>query len=177
MTDEQKLYPWRDGLPTKPDVDALNAHWPTLAVGDRLEKAEIAGVMGSPSETRFNTVLGVWRKQLAERGIDLQCERGTGMYYVSTPEQTISDTHGVFTSAARKFKRHRVRLNIAGAHSKDDATRTVVEHQGRAVHIAEREAKKQRMNLLPQTSAPQQPQITPPTQKSMKSAFVRPERP
>jgi len=161
--DTQKLYPWSEGLPTKPDVDLLLKTWPEPKVGDRFPYEAIEALLRQERDTaRFKTITNKWRDRLREIGFTIECEPGKA-FYVATSGQVSAATYGVLRSVGRKARKHRIKLAIAKP--VDDAERSVIEHQARLMGSVERDAKKARMNLLPPTAAPAMPQIAPPKKK------------
>lgn len=164
MTDEkQKLYPWKDGLSTKPDVDLLLRTWPEPKIGDRFEYESIEALLHeAPDSTRFKTITKKWRDRLQEHGLTVECEPGKA-FYVATSDQISAATHGVLKGFGRKSRRHRIKLSTAKP--TDETQRSVLEHQARLMIGIERESKKARMNLLPSSAAPEMPKIAPPKKK------------
>jgi hypothetical protein len=161
--DNQKLYPWSDGLPTKPDVDLLLKTWPEPKVGDRFEYEAVETILHQKRDTaRFKTITNKWRDRLCEQGFTIECEAGKA-FYVATCGQISAATYGVLRGVGRKARKHRIKLSIAKP--VDDAERSVVEHQARLMGNVERDAKKARMNLLQSTAVPVTPQIAPPKKK------------
>ena len=161
--EKQKLYPWDEGLPTKPDVDLLLKTWPDPKVGDRFEYEAVEALLRQPRSTpRFRTVTNRWRARLLERGLTVECETGKA-FYIASAGQISAATHAVLKGIGRKSRRHRVKLSVAKP--VDDAERGVIEHQARLMIGIERDAKKARMNLLPGTAAPQMPTLAPPKKK------------
>jgi len=52
----------KDGLPTAPDVAALEKHYATLQIGDQLPYEDIEALLGVEWNTqRFRTITRVWR--------------------------------------------------------------------------------------------------------------------
>ena len=163
MSDDQKLYPWNEGLPTKPDVDLLLKTWPDPKVGDRFEYESVESLLKQNRDSaRFKTVTNKWRDRLRENGFTVECEAGKA-FYVATSGQVSAATYGVLRGVGRKARRHRIKLSIAKP--VDDSERSVIEHQARLMNGIERDSKKARMNLLPSTAAPAMPQIAPPKAK------------
>lgn len=161
--DDQKLYPWSDGLPTKPDVDLLLKTWPDPKVGDRFEYEAVEALLRqNRASARFKTITNKWRDRLREQGFTVECEGGKA-FYVATSGQVSAATYGVLRSVGRKARKHRIKLSIAKP--VDDTERSVIEHQARLMHVVEKDSKKARMNLLPRTSAQSIPQIASPEKK------------
>lgn len=163
MSDDQKLFPWKDGLPTAPDVELVCKTWPDLKVGDRIEYKAIADLLKiAVKSARFRTVTGAWRRRKQEDGFTLECETGAA-FYVASASQTVAATVGVITGIRRKAKHHRLKLAISKPVS--DEERGTVEHQARLMINIEQNAKVQRMNILPSTVPAEQPKIAPPKLK------------
>lgn len=163
MNDEaskQQHMPWQDGLPTAPDVTMMQKRWPELKVGDRVEYAEVAGLIGVDVDSnRFKSVTHAWRKREEEAGRVIECDPGEA-FYVASCDQVSAKTHSVLQFAGRKFKRHRRHLSVQRPET--ETQRVTVEHQARLMHALEKDTKKARMNVLPSTAAPEQPRIAPP---------------
>jgi len=160
---DQKLYPWNEGLPTKPDVDLLMKTWPAPKVGDRFEYETVEALLKQDRDApRFKTVTNRWRDRLKEAGFTVECEAGKA-FYVASSSQVSAATYGVLRGIGRKARRHRVKLSIAKPANDDE--RSVIEHQARLMNGVERDAKKARMNLLPNTAVPDSVRIAPPKSK------------
>lgn len=155
---ENRFIGFRDGQSTRAEVDALNKEFPALKPGDRITKEQIESIVGGG---RLSTVIFAWRRSLMRKNVDLQCDRGTGAYYVPSPEQTADAAPSFFTSARRKLKALGRRVNAAAAHA-NEAQRVPLEHIARVADVSSRELGKQRMNLLPSSAANGTPQISPP---------------
>ncbi len=160
MTDEQRHYPWDEGLPTKPDVDLLLRTWPTPEVGNRYEYDTVERLLGVKFRSpRFKTITTQWRKRLLESGIVVECETAKAFYVASTREISAA-TYGTLKSIGRKARKHRIKLSTTKP--VDETERGIVEHQGRLMLNVERDARKSRMSLVPPTAAANVPQIGPP---------------
>jgi hypothetical protein len=163
MSDEQTLYPWNEGLPTKPDVDLLLKTWPSPKIGDRFEYDVIESLLGiAHTAPRFRTVTNQWRARLLEQNLVCECETGTA-FYIATADQISARTYGTLRGIGRKARKQRQKLSVSKP--EDDAQRAVIEHQGRLLNVVERDAKKARMNLLPTTTVSAAPRIAPPKSK------------
>lgn len=157
---EQKHLPWNEGLPTGPDVDMLMRAWPEPKVGDRFEYEAVEKLIGFGRETnRFRTVTNNWRRRWLERNCVIECDPSAA-FYVASVDQVTAHSYGVLQSVGRKAKRHRRKL--ASFTPDSDAQRTLIEHQARLMVGIERESRKSRMNLIPETKAPTLPNIAPP---------------
>lgn len=158
--DADKTFPWRDGLPTKPDVDALLKAWPEPNVGDRFEYDDVAEIIGSqPGSARFKTVTDAWRKRLFEKGIVIECEPSHA-FYAANADQITAGTYGAINTAARKLRKQRKKLTVAKIETEEQ--RNTAMHQGRLLFETERHLKEAKKNALPSTKAADRPQITPP---------------
>jgi hypothetical protein len=162
MNDEtQKLFPWDEGLPIKPDVDLLLKQWPNPQIGDRFEYATIERLLHLEwKSARFRTVTRGWCAQLLKlHSVVIHVEAATA-FYVASGQQIQDAIEPMIKFTGRKYHRHRVR--VATVTPANDTQRTQLEHQGRLLNILERDTKKARMNLLPPTAAASLPQIAPP---------------
>jgi hypothetical protein len=149
---EQKHLPWRDGLPTGPDVALLQKTFPTLTPGDRIAYEAVAEIIGIPvGEQRFATVTQAWRAREEEKGIVILCERGKA-FLVATADQITAGTYATLEHVGRCAKKQRRHLGTI-RHA-DDATRITVEHQARLMLEVERDAKAKRKNSIPSLQAP-----------------------
>ncbi len=159
MNREDRFYAWNEGMPTGPDVTALQKRWPSLNIGDRIPYAEVEEVLGLEwKSSRFKTVTEAWRRRELEAGRVINCERGIG-FAVATSEQITSDTYPVLQQVGRKVRKQRHKLTTIKPAT--DTEKQVIEHHGRILNAIERDAKKARMNMLPE-SVPAQTRISPP---------------
>lgn len=159
----QQHMPWEDGLPTAPDVTAIQKQWPDLKVGDRVTYEDICALLKLDwRSSRFKSVTTAWRKRELEAGRVIESDPGVS-FYVASAEQTSAKTYGVFKFIGRKARKHRRFLSVQ--HTEDAVLAATINHQGKLIMNIEREAKKSRMNLLPSTAATATPQITPPKQR------------
>lgn len=161
MSDEGMHLPFNEGLPTRPDVDLLLKTWPTPQIGDRFPYEAIERLLNiSRTENRFRTVTTNWRKRLHEQfNIVVEAEAGE-YFYVASADEISARTYGVLKFVGRKANKHRKKLAVAKA--ENDQQRQTIEHQARLMLAVEKDAKKHRMNILPQAATPVQPQIAPP---------------
>ena len=160
MSDD-KTFSWRDGMPTKPDVDALLKRWPEPNIGDRYEYETVAEVIGyEPGSQRFKTVTDAWRRRVHEKGFVIECDPGAA-FFVANADQITAGTYSALNSSARKLRRQRKNLTIARA--ENDEQRSTIMHQGRLLAETERHLKKAKMNALPTLTADDdRPRISPP---------------
>jgi hypothetical protein len=160
MADQREYFPWDDGLPTGPDVGILQRKWPALAVGDRIPYEEIGALLALDWRcARFRTVTAAWRQREMEAGRVLICEPGTA-FVVATCAQISAATYSVLHQVGRKMKKQRTRLSTTSP--ANEIEKQTVEHHGRLLLAMEREAKRSRMNLLPNHSPEQPTRIGPP---------------
>lgn len=165
---EDKFYSWETGMPTKPDVDTLLKYWSELKVGDIITYVEIAVLIGVDWRThRFKSVTSVWRNRLEEKGIILECKAGEA-FYVASADQVTANTYDVIAQAGRKYRRHRKKL--AAVTTETERQREVVAHQGRLMKMMEEDARKKRMNILPNTVSESMPRRLPPNVAQTESA-------
>ncbi len=161
--DNQQHMPWNEGLPTAPDVAAIQKQWPDLKVGDRIEYTEIAELLRlKPDSNRFGTVTKAWRRAEEDKGRVIECQAGVA-FYVASAEQVSAKTYQVFKFIGRKARRHRLHLSLQ--RPTDPVMAQTIAHQGKLSLVLEREARRARQNLLPSTPAPNPPRIKPPTGK------------
>ena len=165
-TEDQKHMPWDEGLPTAPDVTALQKKWPDLKVGDRIGYADICELLKIDwRSSRFRSVTSAWRKRELESGKVLTPDPGQA-FYVASADQISAGTYGDLRSIGRKAKRRRRFLSTA--RTDYPVLGGIIAHQGKLMMHMEREEKKTRMNLLPSTTVSEQPRISPPV-KAAKS--------
>jgi hypothetical protein len=159
---EQKVFTPFDGLPTGPDVSALQKQWPELAAGDRIPYEDVEALLGMAWNTpRFKTITNAWRARELERARVILCEPGVA-FVVATADQISERTYGVLRHVGRQAKQQRHRLSTVRPVS--EIQKQTVEHQARLMLAMEREAKKSRMNLLPKTEQKETVRIQPPKQ-------------
>ena len=167
MSDEQtmtgKHLPFDEGMPTKPDVDLLMQTWSELKIGEQIPYAVIEKLIGTPHESRrFWTITRAWRTRWLERGIVIECQTNRA-FYVADASQITAATYDVLRGIGRKARRHRRKLSVARPES--DLQRMIIDHQGTVMLLVEKEAKKARMNTLPNTATTAQI-AAPPKKKS-----------
>ena len=155
--------PWNEGLPTKPDVDALLRAFPpeTLKPGEwHATDDEIKAHIGRPDGNRYRTIYSAWIRRLGrDHAVIVYREKESG-FYCPTPEQVFANTHPALESAGRRIGKQL--RGVAIVKPENELQRGVQEHQGRLLHASKRDLKKARMNVLPSTVAPEQPRIEPP---------------
>lgn len=163
MADEQQTYPWQEGVPTKPDVDALMKAFPaeTIVSGQwRTTDEEVRAHIGRSDGARYRTVYSAWIHRLrADHRIIVYRHKMVG-FYCPTPEQVFARTHPVLSTAGHYISEHL--RNLTNVKAETEQQRSVQEHQGRLLHATKRGLKKDRMNVLPPTAAPTAPQIAAP---------------
>lgn len=166
MSDEEKYLPWQEGMPTRPDVDALLAVFPpeTLIPGARITDEKILAVVGKCDGTRYRTVYSAWVRRLeADHRIVLKREKSVG-FFVPTVAEVLADTHPTLEHIGRAARKQIKKLAvIKPADGIESDTR---DHHGRLLGAMRREAKKARMNILPPSAAPTIPQIKPPKKET-----------
>lgn len=158
----QKHLPWAEGLPTRPDVDALLKAFPpeTLAVGTQISDDAFRAVVGHCDGARFRTIYAAWQRRLArDYRVLLKRAKMTG-FYVPSAAQTLAATHPTVEHAGRALGKQirDLALVTPAAGAESDAR----DHHGRLLGVLRRETRKTRMNLLPPTAASAPPQIGPP---------------
>lgn len=161
---EEKYYSFKDGMPTGPDVAALQKAFPDLKIGDTVSYEAVSGVIGCPwTSARFKTITTVWRRRLMESGLVLGCDPGES-FRVLTASQISAKTYSTLEEIGRKAKKQRKRE--ATIRPKDDAERAGTMHRMRLLSAIEQDSKKSRMNILPPTEIKPAPRISPPDQKA-----------
>jgi hypothetical protein len=159
-------FPWLDGMPTRPDVDALLAAFPpdTLIPGARISDEQFLAVVGKCDGTRYRTVYSAWVRRLeADHRIVMKREKSVG-FFVPTVAQVLADTHPTLEHIGRAAKKQIRKLAVIKPSTSIEAETR--DHHGRLLGAMRREAKKARMNILPPTAAPSSPKISPPPGKS-----------
>lgn len=165
MSDD-KYYSFRDGMPTRPDVDALLKAYPILKVGDFISRTDAAGQLRLEEDsTRFRTVMGAFRSRLEQDfALVLIYDRVRVGFVVASVTDLTDRTGGVLQSIASKARKHRKAINTAASHA-TEAEKPVAEHHMRLVGTIEREARKGKLNQLPPTAAAETPKIAPPQER------------
>lgn len=163
MSNNQKTYSFAEGMPTKPDVDAILKKYPNMAPGWRIGREEMPAVVGQTyAAARWRSIFASLQSQLKrEKGMVLMYDRSTKQYFIARASDAIAKTSGVLKSVGRKLGQHRKTL-YATASTATETERPILEHQSRLTHVLEREAKKQNMNLIPTDPVGNQIQIQPP---------------
>jgi hypothetical protein len=158
---EDKHYGFKDGMPTRPDVDALLKKWPDLQEGELLTYQQVQAVLREPEgSARYRVVTHAWRKRLREQfGIVLECMRGKG-FFVAGAEQISAATYDVIDGIGRKAKRHRAKLMTI--RPEDTLMAEKQSHQMRLMLAIEKDAKHHKMNVLPNTTPAEMPRMGPP---------------
>lgn len=164
MGNEEKHFSFMDGMPTKPDVDAILKKYPDMEPGWRINRDQLPAVVGQEyASSRWKSIFIALQSRLRrEKSFVLMYDRSTRQYFIARAADAIGRTSDVFKSVGRKLGSHRKNL-VATIGTATEAERPVVEHQSRLAHILEREVKKQNMNLIPQVKVVDSPvQIQPP---------------
>jgi hypothetical protein len=160
---KERNFPWDEGQPTKPDVDALIAAHPpgSIMPGEwRITDDEVRALIGRSDEGRFKTVTDAWRRRMMnDHRVIIYRERHTG-FYCPTPEQVFANTHPTLQSAGRKIGKQL--RGISAVKPESEVQRSVQDHHGRLLYVTKRELRKARMNVLPSTAAAETPKILPP---------------
>ena len=161
--DQQKHMPWNEGMPTKPDVDALLKAFPpdTILPGKwRVTDEEVRAVIGRNDGIRYKTVTNAWRKRLKRDHRVILFRQDTVGFFCPTPEEVFARTHPTYEHVGRSIGKQMG--DVATVKPENEAQRVTQEHQGRLLYATRRGLKKDRMNVLPSTVATEQPQISPP---------------
>lgn len=165
MSEGTKYLPWSEGLPTRPDVDALMSEFPpeTLKEGTRITDEQILAVIGKCEGTRYRTVYSAWIRRLEnDHRIVLKREKSVG-FFVPTAAEVLADTHPTLEHIGRSARKQIKKL--AAIKPADGVESDTREHHGRLLGALRREAKKARMNILPPSTTPTTTQIAPPKKK------------
>lgn len=165
---EQRVFSFRDGLPTGPEVSELMKRWPELKPGDRIEYAEVEAIIGVKwNSDRFKTVTVQWRKRMMERGRVINCEPSRA-FICATGDQITAGSYTVLRFVGHKAKDQRRKLSTI--RPENEMQRATVDHHARLMLAMEREARKSRMNLLPPAPKPEeQVRIGPPKEEKVAS--------
>jgi hypothetical protein len=165
MSDQQQHMPWREGLPTKPDVDALLAAFPpdTIKPGEwRKTDAEISAVIPSAEGVRLKTITNTWRKRLMrDYNVNMFRQESVG-FFCPTPDEVFAKTHPTYEHVGRSIGKQM--RHVAIVKPENEGQRVTQEHQGRLLYATKRVLRKDRMNVLPSTATAEQPKIEPPKQ-------------
>jgi hypothetical protein len=167
VSDDDKHFPWNDGLPTKPDVDSLLKTFPpeTIIPGQwRVTDAEVKAAIGKSDGNRYRTVCSAWRKRLERDHRVIVYRQDTIGFFCPTPEEVFAQTHPAYEHAGRTFGKQM--RHVASVKPENEQQRITQEHQGRLLYNSKRALKKDRMNVLPATEAPVTPRISPPKKAS-----------
>lgn len=157
--------PWDDGLPTRPDVDALIKAFPpeTLAPGTRISDEQFLEVVPAKGQ-RFKTVYAAWMRRLAnDHRVLLKRAKKVG-FFVPTAAEALADTHPTLEHIGRSARKQlRALTIIKPAEGAESLTR---DHHSRLLGHIRHEARKARTNILPPTAASQMPTIPAPKGRS-----------
>lgn len=162
-TEDQKHMPWNEGLPTKPDVDALLKAFPPEAIkpGEwRVTDAEMKAVIGRCDGARYRTVYSAWRKRLKRDHRVIVHREETVGFYCPTWKQVGATVHPAYEHMGRTARGRMTEVQIAQPSTEEE--RAEQQHYARLLHTTNRVLKKDRMNVLPPTESIGQPQISPP---------------
>lgn len=163
---EQKLHPWQTGQSTKPEVDALLKQYPpeTISPGEWSASDEQMKAIIKPLDaTRYKTVTTAWRNRLIKDHGVVVLREATHGFYCPTPEQVFALTHPTLEHAGRKIGKQICRVSNAKPVTQIELA--TQDHQGKLLYVQKRELKKARMNLIPNTAAPESVRIAPPLAK------------
>lgn len=162
-TEGQKHMPWNEGLPTKPDVDALLKAFPPESIkpGEwRVLDEQIHACIGRAAGNRYRTVTDAWRRRLERDHNVIVYRQDSQGFYCPTAEQVFAETHPKYEHAGRVFRKQR--RHVALVKPENDQQRGVQEHHGRLLYATDRALKKDRMNVIAPTEVQRTPQISPP---------------
>jgi hypothetical protein len=98
-----QLYFQGRGVPTGPDVDKLDEQLGDLAIEQIIDYRQIETIIGfKRDETRFRTIVGIWKKRLEGRDVYLATLRNVG-YQVANAEMRAEIAVSWFRQGLRKF--------------------------------------------------------------------------
>jgi hypothetical protein len=157
---EQRLYPWREGTPTAPDVALLQKTYPNLKAGDRIPYEDVEKLIDVPhGSSRWKSVTDAWRRHELEQGRVIDCETNAA-FIVLVFDQCAAKSYQVHQRTGRMHRKQR--RSLATYRPFEDEQRRLQMHL-MAQHAArERDARKDRSNILPPTDVQPMPRITPP---------------
>lgn len=169
MTDDdgmgrnQQHLPWNEGLPTKPEVDALLRAFPPESILPgkwRVEDSAIKAIVNATSRIRYRTVYTAWIRRLErDHGVIVWRDKERG-FMCPTPDQVYARTHPTLAHAGRAIGKQL--RQVSRSKPETETQKVTQEHQGKLLYIQKRELKKARMNTLPSSQPQSQPQIPPP---------------
>lgn len=163
MSDEKQYFPWQEGQPTKPDVDALMKAFPpdSIKPGDwSASDQQIHAVIGNVNAIRYRTVYATWISRLSrDYQIVLYRAKTTG-FYCPTAAEIYSRTHPTLEGVGRKIGKQL--RSVSQSKPTSEVERITQDHHGKLLYVQKRELKKARMNLLPKTAVTEIPKIEPP---------------
>jgi len=160
-----KHYSFRDGLPTKPDVDLILKTWPNLSIGDRISYEEMETCLGIKwKSARFDSVTDRWRRRMVDEGFIIDREKGIG-FYVLPPKNIQENTYGLLKHVGKSArKQRRAVLTIRTHEGVDDVTMARTDHHARLLSEIERSVTESKKTILPSLRK-EAVMIAPPEQK------------
>lgn len=169
MSEEKVFFPWDEGRPTTPDVDALLKAFPpeTIKAGEfEVVDADVIRHIGDAGGTRFRTVTSAWRKRL-KRDFSLNIFRRKEYgFYCPVFAQVAARTHPTLEEAGRKISSQMRSLSVAQPTNEIESA--VKDHHGGLLYVQKRELKKARRRLsLPSTQVAQPPRISAPAESDI----------
>lgn len=169
MSDD--YYHLTEWMPTGPDVEVILKAHPDVKPGSKIPRAALYELLGLDGSTqrgynRLRSVMSAYKHRMKrDNNFVVDYDADAKAYRVCTPSDVMANTPRVFEKIKRRARRQRLNLEAVVAQA-NETERPVVEHQARALHVMEREAKKSNMNLLPPTASAALPQIVPPATKA-----------
>lgn len=164
----EKLFPWKEGQPTKPDVDALLKAFPpeSIAQGEwTVTDEQVAEIIGTQDEVRRRTITDTWRKAL-RRDFNKAVFRQKNAGFYCPNFAHVKARANTILGEMRTKSRGQMRV-IAATRPENDSERSELEHQGRLFYTLNRELKKTRAALTPPGPTPMRPQIQAPRPPSL----------
>ena len=163
-SDNSKSYfPWDEGIPTKPDVDALLKQWPPEQIKPgawSVTDEEVRALIPSANSIRYRTVYTAWISRLARDHLVIVYRAKVTGFYCPTATEVYSRTHPTLEGAGRKIGKQLRGVSLS--QPTNTIEETTKDHQGKLLYTLKREAKKARMNVLPSTASGEMPKIEPP---------------
>lgn len=155
----------KDGMSTKPDVDALLKAFPPESIkpGEfSVTDAQVQAVIGLTRRNR--NITNAWIKRLfRDHNIHMYRQKMVG-FFCPTPEEVYAKTHPTYEHVSRAISKQM--RHVAAVKPQNDFQRVTQEHQHRVMYVTKSVLRKDRMNILPPSAVTEVPKIAPPKAKS-----------
>ncbi len=149
---EQKVYLFGEGMPTGPDVAALQKQWPDLKRGDLIPYEDVEIVIGADRHSaRFRSCTNVWRKEELNKGIVIECRRATE-FYVAGNSQVIALTPVAYDAARKKIRKQYKK--VATINPENEIEKAAKLHQLAGLTRMSVALKDSKVNAMPSLAAP-----------------------